>query len=242
MLYKTRAIVLRTYKYSETSLIVECYTEEKGLRRFIVNGVRTKKAAVSASLLQLMSLVELVAYHREDKDLNRIKEIKPAYVYQSLPFDVRKSAVGLFMTEIAQKTLRTTEQNEQLFAFLVHIFQFLDQTTQPFANVHLHFLVLLSSYLGFQPGGDYSDETPIFDLKEGIFVPSFTNPVYALSPPLSERLYEFLLANIEDSHKVKLSREQRSLLLNRLLDFYKLHLETFTDVNAHIVLKEVLES
>ena len=53
-----------------------------------------------------MSLVNLVVYHRDDRDLTRIKEVKASHVYQNLPFDVRKSAVGQFMIEIARKTIR----------------------------------------------------------------------------------------------------------------------------------------
>ena len=117
MLIKTRGIIFRAKKYSVTSLIVDIYTEEKGLRSYIISGVRKKRSAVSASLLQMMSLVDMVAYHRDDKDLTRIKEIKAAHVFQSLPFDVRKSAVGQFMIEIVRKTLRETEENPTLFEF-----------------------------------------------------------------------------------------------------------------------------
>ena len=93
MLIKTQGIIFHTKKYSESSLIVDIYTQEKGLRSYIISGVRSKKSKVSASLVQIMSLVDLVVYHRDDRDLTRIKEIKPAHVYQSLPFDVRKSAL-----------------------------------------------------------------------------------------------------------------------------------------------------
>ena len=81
MLIKTRGIVFKSIKYSETSLIVDIYTEEKGLRKYLISGVRSKKAKTSAGLFQVMSLVDLVAYHRDDKDLTRIKAIKHNYVY-----------------------------------------------------------------------------------------------------------------------------------------------------------------
>ena len=61
MLVKTRAIVLRTHKYGETSLIAELYTEQKGLRKYVVNGVRSAKAKTKANLLQGMTLLEVVA-------------------------------------------------------------------------------------------------------------------------------------------------------------------------------------
>ena len=93
MLIKTRGIIFRSIKYSETSIITDIFTEEKGLRTYIISGVRKKNARVSASLLQVMSLVDLVVYHRDDKDMTRIKEIKAAHIYQSLPFEIAKSSI-----------------------------------------------------------------------------------------------------------------------------------------------------
>src|SRR5690606_27448832 len=88
MLLKTRGIVFRSVKYSETSLIVDIYTEEKGLRKYIISGVRKARSSVSAGLFQVMSLVDIVGYEREGKDLNRLKEIRPAYIFRAIPFDL----------------------------------------------------------------------------------------------------------------------------------------------------------
>ena len=117
MLIKTRGIVFRAVKYSETSFILDIYTEEKGLRTYIVSGVRQKNARVKPSLLQLMTLVEMVVYHRDDKSMTRIKEIKAAHIYHSIPFDIRKGAIGMFMIEVARKTIRESEENRALFQF-----------------------------------------------------------------------------------------------------------------------------
>ena len=141
MLIKTRGIILRSMKYGETSIIADVFTEQKGLRSYIISGVRSAKARHSAGLLQIMSLVDMVAYHRDDKDLNRIKEIKAAYLYQNLPFNMVKSAVGQFMAELAQKTLHEPEQNQTLFDFLFHAFQSLDESTDPVGNYHLQFML-----------------------------------------------------------------------------------------------------
>ena len=51
VLHKTKAIILRTVKYGETSLIVTAYTELYGLQSYIEQGVRasTKKGGVKAN-------------------------------------------------------------------------------------------------------------------------------------------------------------------------------------------------
>lgn len=239
MLVKTRGIVFRTHKYGESSLIVEMYTEQKGLRKYIISGVRSAKARTKASLLQVMTLLEIVAYERDDRDLNRLKEIQPAYVYQSIPFDVRKGAVGLFMVEVARKAIREREENQPLFRFLFERFAGLDAATKGVANYHLAFLLELSSYLGFSPSGAYSAATPIFDLEEGEFVASTPAHANFLLEEKAIAFYEMLHHPAHRAHELRLERELRQQLLNELIRYFQLHLEGMGEINAHLILREV---
>ncbi len=240
MLIKTRGIIFRSIKYSETSVIADIFTEEKGLRSFIISGVRTKKAKVSASVLQLMTLVDMVAYFRDDKELHRIKEIKVEQVYSALPFDIVKGAVGLFITELARKTIRESEQNQALFNFLYETFRLLDATENPVYNFHLSFMIKLSGFLGFMPEGIFGNGSVFFDLEEGIFVENVPKHLHHLDKDQSALLNLFLNTEIQESHKINTSRSSRKALLNNLLLFYKLHIENFQNINAHQILEEVL--
>ena len=98
-LHKTKGIVLRVVKYGETSLIVTMFTELFGLQSYLINGVRTstKKGSGKANLFQPTAILELVVYHNELKQLNRIKEFRWAYLYEHVFSDVPKNAVALFM-------------------------------------------------------------------------------------------------------------------------------------------------
>ena len=240
MIIKTKGIIFRSVKYSETSFITDIYTESKGLQSYIISGVRSKRAKVSAGLLQLMSLVDMVAYYREDKELHRIKEIRAAYIYQSLAFDITKAAVGMFMIELAQKAIREQEENQRLFQFLYERFIYLDQTKHPVANLHLQFMLDLSAYLGFRPHGRYSAITPIFDLQEGVFLHEAPHHLYFIDATMSNLLSQLLHIEAETAHEIKLEREQRKQLLLSLIDYYRLHIEHFQPMNAHLILEEVL--
>ena len=240
MLIKTRGIIFRTKKYSETSVIADIYTEAKGLRSYLVSGVRTKKAKVNASLMQVLSLVDLVVYHRDDKDLTRIKEIKAAHVFTSIPFVIQKGAVGLFMAEIARKTIRESEQNIPLFNFLYDTILHLDAFEESIANAHLYFMVHLCSFLGFMPSGQIEEGTPYFDLEEGCFYEN--QPLHAkfLNEQLSALLSQLLQMPRNNIHTLKMDRQQRKELLSGLLDFYGIHIENFPTIHAHEVLEVVL--
>jgi len=239
MLIKTRGIVFRSIKYGETSLIVDAYTEERGLQKYFVNGVRKPKARMNAALFQHMSIVDLVAYARSDRDMNRIKEIRPAVIYQRLPFDVRRGAIGMFITELARKTLREAEENQPLFSFLFNTLLLLDQAESGIANVHLYFVLHLSAFLGFFPESRPTTDADLFDLQEGRFRELPPDHAYYLDAVLSHRLAQLLNTNLSGAALVSLSREQRNRLLDKLLTYYRLHLDNFPEIHAHAVLREI---
>ena len=241
MIIKTRGIVLRSQKYSETSLIVDIYTELKGMRSYIISGVRTPKARTHASLLQIGSLVHIVAYHHDNKDLTRIKEVRPAYLYRRVPFEVTRSSVAMFISEVAQKVLRGNGENEALFQFLFDTYTLLDETAFPVRNFHLHFLLEFAAYLGFRPGGDVTADTPYFDLEEGYFSAQPVTHTNYLTKADSVVLEQLLNVPQNESHTVAMSRDQRKQLLLQLLDFYSLHLESMQPVKSHLILEAVLE-
>ena len=241
MLIKTRGIVLRAIKYSETSLITDVYTEAKGLQTYIIGGVRKRGAKVKASLLQVMSLLDLVAYYREGRSgMHRIREMGPAYVYQAIPFDIRRSAVGQFMTEVIRRTLHEPEENADLFQFLFENFRWLDRSPHPIANLHLHFLLHLSGYLGFLPGNSYGAEHPCFSLREGIFVEQGRAEDHVIGPPLSRHLQALLDLPRERAHEVPIPAEERRALLRHLLAYYRYHIDNFPAIHSHVILQEVL--
>ena len=239
MLIKTKGIVFKTRKYSETSVIADIFTEAKGLRSYIIGGVRTQKAKVSAGLLQMMTPVEIVAYHREDKDLTRLKEIKALQVYHTIPFDMQRRAGGMFMIEIAQKTIHGHEEHPELFEFLLNNFLFLDETSQPIVNLHLHFMIALTEHLGFQPGGDFSRKSPFFDLQEGIFTAAQPPHHHWLAPDLAEKLSQLINFPKDKCHEVNFTRQERKIFLKNLIDYYRLHIEHFPVIHSHEVLEEV---
>lgn len=240
VLIKTRGIVFRSMKYSESSLIVDVFTEQRGLRSYLIPGVRGRRSKISPGLLQVMSLVDMVAYDKHERGLNRVREIQSAGLYESLPFDLLKSSIGLFITEVARKAVREPEENARLFEFLFRTYQFLDQTSAPVANLHLHFMLELSFHLGFVPNGTCSPSTPYFDLREGVFVAEPPVHGHGLPAPLSEALYALLRCGYANCHEVKMSRAQRQELLDKLIHFYRFHIDNFPEINAHRILQDVL--
>ena len=65
--HKTRGIILHTIKYSESSVIAKIYTEKFGLLSFLVKGVRASKSKNKASMMQPLTLLDMVISYRETR-------------------------------------------------------------------------------------------------------------------------------------------------------------------------------
>ncbi len=242
MLLNTQGIVFRTVKYGETSIIADIFTEEKGLHTFIAGSVRTARARMPYSLFQPMMVLDLVAYFRDEEGaLNRLKEVRAAEVWSRIPFDIRHGAVALFMAEICRKSIHEVEENRELFEFLLEYLRWLDSTPHPIANLHLHFLLALSGFLGFQPQSDAENGGELFfDLEEGTFntVPPYHTTYTA--PDQTAQLLALLRSPLDQCHEIPLSRAERKTLLTTLLKFYQLHLPGFSQINTPEILEMVM--
>jgi DNA repair protein RecO (recombination protein O) len=118
MLHKVKGLVLNYIKFKESSVIAKIFTDRFGLQTYIINSVRSSKSKNKIALLQQLSLLDMVVYKNDSKDIQRISEFKSLSPYQDIPFDHHKSAVAMFLAEILAKSLSTEEDQNELFQFL----------------------------------------------------------------------------------------------------------------------------
>ncbi|HEY0742845.1 MAG TPA: DNA repair protein RecO [Chryseosolibacter sp.] len=221
MIHKTRGIVFRFTRYGETSIIVSIFTEAFGIQSYIINGVRSKSSKNKIALYQPLTLLNLVVYHREHANLERIKELHCFYPYQSLTVDIKKSTIAMFITELLNKTVKEESAAGSLFEFLVDALISIDKLGKNEENAHLIFMIKLSRYLGFGP--------------------QFSNEV--LGGRVADEKTELILQQLltaDFDNALLITNEQRRNLLDLLLKFYAEHLENFGELKSVQVLRDVL--
>ncbi len=227
MLQKTRGIIINFIKLRETSIVVNIYTEQFGIRSYIENGIRSAKSKNKIALFQPLTLLDLVVFENEGKGLKRIQEIKCSQPYQTLPYDIAKSSIAIFLSEILKKTLKEEETNLPLFNFLMYSLSYLDEPAAEISNFHLIFLIKFSAYLGFSPE---TSEQILHEFQLVNFRP--------FNAEIAKTFNELLACEYQNN--LKISRQTRSDLLDILLSFYKIHIDGFGEVKSNGVLKEVL--
>ncbi|MFZ9661218.1 MAG: DNA repair protein RecO [Chitinophagaceae bacterium] len=240
MLHKTKGLVLRTVKYGETSLVVSIFTELFGMQSYLVNGVRTSttKNPYRGNLFQPATILEMIVYHNELKNLQRIKEFKYNVLYENIYRNVHKNAVALFMTELIQKCLKQTESNIHLYEFLEDAFIHLDKASaEVTANYSLFFMLHFAHFFGFRIQDDHAADKTFLDLQEGFFVEEKPMHPYFMDGKFSEVTSQLLKAQIPNEiAELVLSREQREFLLDAYVRFYAYHLQDFGQMRSLPVL------
>jgi len=240
MLHKTRGIVLKSTNYSESSVVVQVFTEKFGLQSYIVNGARKPKSRIGTSILQPLHLLDMVVYHRENASLQRIVEARQQPIFQTIPYDIVKSTVVLFLNEMLYKSLRQQAADSPLFDYVFNAISWLDTLERTPPHFHLFFLLRLSKYLGFNPALPKPDQ-PYFDLKDGVFCRSLPTHALVLQQPHTAQLAELLACSFDGLAALRIPLADRRFLLDKIIDFYRLHIDHMGEIKSHQVLEEVLD-
>ena len=175
MIHQTKAIALHSVKYGDSSIIAYVYSESHGRLSIMVHSAFGKKKSTGKAIFfQPLTIINLIYYHKGFQTLSKLKEVSTEVTFNSIPFDPAKRAIALFIGEVVYRTIREEESNPMMYSFLENAIQLLDVMHSGISNFHLIFLAQLTRHLGFYPGNSWSEVTPIFDYKNGLFVRSET--------------------------------------------------------------------
>ena len=235
MYEKVEAIVISNLKYSDNSLIVKCFTKTLGTRSYLQQGILSaKKNSQTIALFQPFTLLELVATHKSNGSLGRIKEAKVTTPYLSLHTDIYKSTVSLFLSEICANICTSEAPDIELFNYLEEKLIYLDRNEFS-ANFHLKFLLDLSKYLGFYPD-DNDSHLPFFNLEEGHFTTTESSST-VISGTILALFKNILITDYPSLNHIKTNKNERNALLHQLLKYYEWHFPNFKKVKSLEVLQ-----
>ena len=233
----TKAIVLSTLKYSVSSLIVKCYTQEEGLKSYLIRGIlKAKKGGLKIAYFQPLNQLNIVATHRNKGSLNAIKEVQISNPYKTIYKNIIKQSVVLFLSEVLSYSIKEEEKNNALFDYIETGLVWLDLHDEV-ANFHLLFLLNLTRFLGFYP--DLTEKEKIgFDLLEGNFtdVTSQKNVIYG------NNFYQFkklLGINFDSIENVSFNKQERQIVLKIIIQYFELHLDGFKKPKSLQILETV---
>jgi DNA repair protein RecO (recombination protein O) len=236
MLTTARAIVLKTIRHGDRTVVLKAWTDHHGLRGYLVRAGGRRGQAMAA--LQPLNRLEVVADEHPERELHPVRELRVERPYQQLHNDPLRISVALFVQELLYRTLRQEAADEALDHYVRHALEILD-TAPDVRNFPVVFLVQLSGHLGFFPEAAEEGEDR-FDMMEGRFTAQARAHGHTLGPPLSTALAGLLERPLAEQHLAALPARLRRDLLDHLLLYFRLHLDGLGPLRSPEVLHQVL--
>jgi len=227
-----KAIVLQAIKHGDKKFILKLYTHNNGL---VTAAVALNKNIRSSNIFPL-SLINVELILKQNKDVHQVTEISSYYILSNISNSLTKLSIAQFLNEILIKAIKESATNKNLYEFIESCLTYLNDTETEFINLHLYFLTEFTKYFGVEPQNNYSIQTPYFDCRDGQFSSMSLAFPLGLNREDSLLFSEFLKIN---ALKSKISNEQRQVILEVLLAYYRLHFPGFNTIKSLEVLKEV---
>lgn len=235
---KTKAIVIQSIRYGDSSLIVKMLTEEYGIQSYMVKGVFGGKSKFRPALFQNMTILDIVAASGKGS-LSFIKEISLTHNYNDILFNIKKSSIILFMCELLSKSIPEAETDKVLFDYVHKTLLWLDEAKDNYTNIPLVFAMRLCQHLGFFPNTESYKENYHFDIFEGKFTRE-DNLLYPIDTELSKDFYDVCSQEINQIN-LNINNKKRRQLLEIVVYYYKLHIDNVKEIQSYEILREIFE-
>lgn len=253
----TEGFVLREVRYGDTSSIVKIYTKDKGLRSFIVKGLRSAggvrrsrgHSVAKAGLFPLLKIEFTYVERRESQTLYTLRQFRPSGPARTLYSDVSKVCMLTFLAELLSKCLPEGQDDEALYDYIDYFLAHLDAAEKPYGHYHIWFLLMLSRYLGCYPqvAEVLGDTTRLFfDLQEGRFgcagvVAEQGTGGSVTANADAAALYRLLCdPDLAESALRTMRTTERQGVLHLLLQYYTVQF-SLPEIKSYAVLKEIFQ-
>ena len=148
-IHKTRALVLKTFDFRETSLIVTFYTREFGKLQGLLKGIRAEPDKF-ASTLEPFSHNEIIFYHKRNSELHLVSACDLKENFSLLRNDMYRFGQASFMMELLSALSALEDKNEDMFNLALECLTFMD-TNNIYDKIPTIYKIKALSSSGFKP-------------------------------------------------------------------------------------------
>ncbi|MDD3685376.1 MAG: DNA repair protein RecO [Bacteroidales bacterium] len=238
---KTEAIVLNKIKYSDNSVIVNFLSRDFGRFAALIRIPKTSKSGLSHAMFFPLTILETEVKLKDTRTIQSVLHCSRVENTDDIFSDINKLAIAQFIAEVALKTIREEESNPAVYDFLRATILNLNSATQKLSGIHICFLKDFAALSGFGLHNNHCSGMPFFNLREGMFLPVYTSSAESLDATESMLMARILTADSEIEIN-DLNYSARNILLKQMLEYYKMHIPGFGEINSLKVLHEVFTS
>ncbi len=149
MIAKTRAIVLKSFDFRETSRIATFFTEDYGKVTGVLKGIRKNSRKFSTSL-DRYSLNEILYYRYSRSDLHLVGHCDQTEAFVKIRDQYKKMTAAYYGLELIDKIMAVEQPNPAVFRMMLDFIRSLESGDDVDRLVHM-FQIKILSLSGFRP-------------------------------------------------------------------------------------------
>ncbi|MDE6277809.1 MAG: DNA repair protein RecO C-terminal domain-containing protein [Muribaculaceae bacterium] len=239
-------IALRTVRHSDTRAILTAWSAERGRVAIALPDGKGREAARRRALTMPLAMFEGVAQLRPAQDILQLRDLRPSpgSPVAAAPGPAR-TMLHLFLAEVLDHLLRESAPEPLLADYLFSSLRILGSLSHPtaLANYHIVFLFRLARFLGVAPDmtvpAGSRPEQLIFDLRDARFRHSLPSHPLFYSGPEAKAVAILDIMNFQNMHRFHFSRDERSRILDAILEYYRIHLLPPGDLRSPDILRQL---
>ena len=227
MIIHTPVIVLKSFRYGDSSLIARCFSEDKGKINLIVKGAYSKKSPKSAQF-QPLSYVDVIYYNKPSRELQVLSKVNFRESWPRILDNLRSITLSMAILELTEKTLSDEDPHPRLFSTLVDVLRAFNENKADPNLLFWYYECALLSHLGFQP---------ILDQREfpGLML---TDP--NAGPNSGLILASLLAEDIDNLPTDEVTPTDRKIIGNYLWSSLRYHFDGLSKIKSMDVARKIL--
>lgn len=234
MRVQLEGLFLSAHPYTDSSVIVQLFTNHYGRRSFIFKGARKKN---SPYIFQPLHFIEFNSSFKNEKSINVASNQQLSFPCHQITSDIRKTSIAFFLTEMLNSLLKEGDYSKELYHYIKNSFLLFE--IHPYSpEFHLVFLAQLLSFLGIEPKNNLSEKNYYFNIELSEFISLKEN--YTINKADSYLFSKLLGTTIDDYTSITFNKETRSNMLEILFEYLEFHFQfKAKQISSHKIFKTI---
>ncbi|MBD3180197.1 MAG: DNA repair protein RecO [Candidatus Latescibacteria bacterium] len=245
---KDRAVILKTFPYSETSVIVMFLAREHGKIRCMARGARRSRSKFSGTLLT-GSICDIVFSYRVSRGLQTLTDIETVYSLDTGRETLERVCIFQAAMEVLNYSLFEGEPDAGPFDLIENFILSLKESADPF-TLFFAFEIRLLRLTGYFPHiyecgccrADTVEKGFSVDISSGEIrcQDCSRRGMTAVSGEAAEKIYDIDVENLSEMLNIELNKKLRGEIGRMLHGIFRLHVEGYRAPASLGLLKGVI--
>lgn len=148
---KTEAIILKGFKYGDSSKIITLFSADAGKFSAIVKGVRNSKSKLSG-IFETLNHVSVIFNKKENRDLQMISNADCISAYPNVKENFEKLMTAYKISELTSSMMFDYDVSKEVFTLLRNVLETLELSGRNFNLLFVLYQVKFSFIQGINPG------------------------------------------------------------------------------------------